>query len=170
MGPTCSRRKSAEQQQQHHPGEGGGSTNDNWCLIELPKDVLVETPRHQLQGSPRAPTHFACPTIAKNRGRWIIAVLKIRLLGRFRNRWLLAGEWLHHNPRGAAIAPPEQTAIVLRLWAGDGRDILLRYDTRRLFSPKYWSDPSSRLTTSSYLERARFYEIGASLRAELDHK
>ena len=168
MGPTCSRRKSAEQQP--HPDEGGGSANDNCCLTELPKDVIAEPPWHQLQGSPRALTHIACPAIAKNRGRWIRAVLKFRLIRQFRIRWHRAGEWLHHKHRGAAIAPPEQKAIVLRLWEEEGRAILKRHDTRQLFSPKYWSDPSSRLTTNSYLERARFSEIVDSLRAKLDHK
>ena len=175
MGPTCSRRKSAEQQQQqhlqqqqqHHPGEGGGSTNDNWCLIELPKDVLVETPRHQLQGSPRAPTHIACPKIAKNRGRWIKAVLKIRLLRQFRIRWSRTGAWLNLHPRGAGTAPPEQRAVASRLWAADGRAILQRYATGQLFAAVV---PIARLTKSDLQELARFREVSASLRAELDSK
>ena len=174
MGPTCSRRKSAEhQQQQHlqqlqyHPGEEGGSTDDNWYLIELPKDVFVETPRHQLQGSPRAPTHIACPKIAKNRGRWIKAVLKIRLLRQFRIRWSRTGAWLNLHPRGAGTAPPEQRAVASRLWAADGRAILQRYATRRLFAAVV---PLARLTKSDLQERARFREVSACLRAELDRE
>ena len=161
MGPTCSRRKSADTSEEEEKAD------DNWCLIELPKDDLDRTPRQQLSGSPRAPTHSACPRIAKNRERWIKAVLKIRLLRQFRIRWSRTGAWLNLHPRGAGTVPPEQRAVASRLWAADGRAVLQRYATRQLFATVV---PRNRLTKSGLQERAHFREIGASLRAELDRE
>ena len=155
MGPSCSRRKSADS------SEGRG-TDDDWCQFELPKDIQDRTPEHQLSGSPRAPTYISLP-----RGRWIKAVLKIRLLRQFRIRWSRTGAWLNLHPRGAVTAPPEQRAVASRLWAADGRAILQRYATRQLFAAVV---PIARLTKSDLQERARLREVSASLRAELDRK
>jgi len=169
MGPTCSRRRSVDQLQQlqHLSDKEREETKDDWCLIELARDDPAETPRRQLRGSPRAPTHTARPTIAKNRGRWIQAALKIRLLRQFRIRWSRTGAWLNLNPRGAGTSLAEQRAVASKLWSVDGRAILQRYSTRHLFATVV---PASRLTRSGLQERARFREISASLRAELDRE
>ena len=155
MGPSCSRRKSADISERR-------GTDDDWYLIELPKGIQTRTPGHQLSGSPRAPTHISRP-----RGRWIKAVLKIRLLRQFRIRWARTGAWLNLHPRGAGTAPPEQRAIASRLWAAGGRAILQQYATRQLFTAVV---PTTRLTRSDVQERARYRKVGASLRAELDRK
>ena len=131
---------------------------DDWLLIALPEDILERVLEYQISSSFRAPT-----PISSARGRWIRAVLKVRLLRHFRLRWSRAGAWLNTNPIGSV--PQDQRALVSRLWASDGRWILVQFHTRDLFAPVV---PRSRLTRADQQERDRYRVIGASLRAVLD--
>jgi hypothetical protein len=97
---------------------------DECLLIEFPEEIQ----RRVIQFAAARPLSAA-------KKRWIVAVLKLRILREFRVRWSRLGSWLNLHPAASLpSAAAADRAGAARRWAGSGRAILVQYQTANLFA------------------------------------
>jgi hypothetical protein len=120
MGSSCCRRS---REQTSRLSDYRDWSVDEWLLIEFPEEIQ----RRVIQFAADRPLSAA-------KKRWIIALLKIRILREFRTRWSRLGSWLNLHPAASLpSAAAAERAEAARRWAGSGRAILVQYQTARLF-------------------------------------
>ena len=122
MGVCCSRRREIDRED---------LTADDllldWHLVPLPR-----VRAHSAPLSTAGPENRRPRSLSSAKCRWVRARLKIKLLRRFRILWSRTGSWLNLHPVGTVDSYTRDRKA--RLWAGQGKAILVRFITSDLFS------------------------------------
>ena len=147
MGLGCSRRGQSENILEASP-----ESYEDWILIPSSEDH-----RNSIGEQPPGATL----PLSRAKALWIRAILKIWFLRRLRVLWSRAGSWLNLC-RPGSVEPGVRSRIA-SWWAGSGRALLARHNTKELLEPLA---RGSRAARARQLER--FRTILARIRAEAE--